>query len=73
MSRVLLERPPDVDGMMNKQKETFAIFLSLSNSAWDFWGLLFCTNFFFGEGGGLLEALGIFFVPQSIIPLIICF
>ena len=72
MSRVLLERPPDVDGMMNKQKQTFAIFLSLSNSAWDFLGLLFCRNFFFGEGG-LLEALGIFFVPQSIIPLIICF
>ena len=46
MSRVLLERPPDVDGMMNKQKQTFGIFLSLSNSAWDFLGLLFCSNFF---------------------------
>ena len=62
MSRVLLERPPDVDGMMNKQKQAFAIFLSLSNSAWDSLGLLFCRNFFFGEGG-LLEALGIFFCP----------
>ena len=51
MSRVLLERPPDVDGMMNKQKQTFGIFLILSNSAWDFLGLLFCRNFFFGEGG----------------------
>ena len=73
MSRVLLERPPDVDGMMNKQKQTFGIFLSLSNSAWDFLGLLFCRNFFFLWGGGLLEALGIFFGPQSITPLIICF
>ena len=52
MSRVLLERPPDVDGMMNKQKQTFGIFLSLSNSAWDFLGLLFCRNFFFFVGGG---------------------
>ena len=46
MSRVLLERPPDVYGMMNKQKQTFGIFLSLSNSAWDFLGLPFCRNFF---------------------------
>ena len=41
VSRVLLERPPDVDGMMNKQKQTFGIFLSLRNSAWHFLGLIF--------------------------------
>ena len=63
MSRVLLERPPDVDGMMNKQKQTFAIFLSLSNSAWDFLGLLFCRNFFFGEGGGVVRSPRDFFCP----------